>query len=60
LHQLADLVDRPVPDQLNKSKDRRNALLQKVQELIENLFHRQASLAPEWLSSGRTSGNVPR
>jgi hypothetical protein len=28
-----------VPDELDKSKDRGNALLEEVQELVENLFH---------------------
>jgi hypothetical protein len=45
LHHLGDLVDRPRPDELNKSEDRRNALLQELQELVENLFHGRTSLA---------------
>jgi hypothetical protein len=44
MHHLGDLVDRPRPDELNKSEDRGNALLQELQELIENLFHGRASL----------------
>src|SRR6185437_504073 len=34
-HEPCDLVDGPGPDQLDEMKDRRNALMQESQELIE-------------------------
>src|SRR4029077_11853040 len=40
-HQLADLVDRPGPDDFDEAENRRNTLMQEFQELIENLFHGQ-------------------
>ena len=44
LEHPADLPDRPGPDQLHELEDRRDALLQELQYLIEDLLHDQASL----------------
>ena len=38
-HELADLVDRPSPDKLDKPEDRGNSVSQESQKLIENLLH---------------------
>jgi hypothetical protein len=46
LHHFVDLVDRPCSDELNKSEDRGNALLEEFQKLVENLFHGGTSLVP--------------
>ncbi|HWX58171.1 MAG TPA: hypothetical protein VN024_06620 [Bradyrhizobium sp.] len=37
--ELADLIDRPGPDQLDKAENRCDPLVQKFQEFVENLFH---------------------
>src|SRR5207248_186670 len=46
LQDFVDLVGRPRPDEANKSEDGGNALLQQLQELVENLLHGRPSLAP--------------
>jgi hypothetical protein len=38
----AYLANRPCPDHLHKAKDRRDALLQKLQKLIECMLHAAA------------------
>ena len=40
-HELADLLDRPSPDDFDETEDRRNPVVQEFQELIKNLFHIQ-------------------
>src|SRR5262249_16014698 len=37
--ELGDLVDRPSPDQFHEAEDCRDGLLQKMQNLAENLMH---------------------
>jgi hypothetical protein len=46
LRQSADLADRPGPDQLHKLENRRDSLLQKLQQLVEELLHLVASGCP--------------
>src|SRR5882757_1461704 len=40
-HELADLVDRPGPDQFDEAEDLRDPFAQEFQELIKNLSHIQ-------------------
>src|SRR6266702_4628212 len=40
--ELADLVDRPIPDEPDEVEDRGDSLLQESQDLIENLMHGDA------------------
>jgi hypothetical protein len=44
------LVDRPRPDDLDKSEDRSDALLQELQQLIEKLLHMRSLHAREEFS----------
>jgi hypothetical protein len=37
--ELADLVHRPHPDELDEAEDGRNPIMQEFQKLIEHLFH---------------------
>src|SRR5262249_7895907 len=41
------LVDRPRPDEMDKSEDRGDTLLQELQQLIENLLHLRSLRARE-------------
>src|SRR5262249_30275092 len=43
-HQLADLVDREGPDDLDEMEDGSDPLLQEFQELVEDLFHGRDSV----------------
>jgi hypothetical protein len=43
-HQLADLVDREGPDQLDEMEDCSDPLLQEFQELVEDLLHGRDSV----------------
>src|ERR1700680_653425 len=50
--QSSDLIDRPGPDEFDEAEDRRNPVMQKFQELIENLFHDQVPRAPDESAKG--------
>jgi hypothetical protein len=60
------LVDRPGPDEPDKSEDRRDTLLQELQQLIENLLHLRSLRAREEIlrsfsfSEGATLASDPR
>src|SRR6266496_4408249 len=46
----ADLVNRPVPDELDKMENCGDSLLQKVQYLVENVVHDGCSAAVRYVS----------
>jgi hypothetical protein len=39
LEHACDLLNRPTPDQMHKAKDRSDALLHELNQLIEELLH---------------------
>ncbi len=52
-HQAADLGHRPAPDQFHEPEDRRDALLQEAQELVEELLHARGPPWPDTLPAAR-------